>query len=173
MFGLTFRQLAFAFPTAILCIILFKTISMDYVKYPLILHSLHSELVLSRAAGLRWVNIHPKSIQPVWVGANGCSPVCSLFLVQRLHRIHGRRPRPPHTNSAKQKNERTNPIPPNPNPAILVQRNSASIPGAVDLRLGTGLQLQAQADSLGSSKPFHMNAARSPPMTGASRKSHN
>jgi len=45
------------------------------------------------------------------------------------------RPRPPHANSEKQKNERTNPIPPNSNPAILVQRNFASIPRAVDVKL--------------------------------------
>ena len=37
-------------------------------------------------------------------------------------------------NHEKQKNERTNPIPPNPNYAMLVQRNFASIPGAIDVK---------------------------------------
>jgi len=49
--------------------------------------------------------------------------------------VRSGRPRPTHTNSEKQKNERTNPIPPNSNAAMLVQRNSASILRAVDVKL--------------------------------------
>ena len=49
--------------------------------------------------------------------------------------IHWRRERvPADALNEKQKNERTNPISPNPNQAILVQRNFASVPCAVDLK---------------------------------------
>ena len=41
---------------------------------------------------------------------------------------------PRKANHEKQKNERTNPIPPNPNQAILVQRNFTSVPGATDAK---------------------------------------
>jgi len=101
------------------------------VKYPSILHSLHSELVLSRAASLLWVNIPPKRIQPVWVGANGCSPVCALCAPRRGGSTSAR--------NEKQKNERTNPIPPNPNAAMLVQRNFAGL-RIVGLPLTVGFQ---------------------------------
>jgi len=46
--------------------------------------------------------------------------------------IRGKQGRPPRTNSKKQKNERTNPIPRNLNAAMLVQRNFAPIPGIAD-----------------------------------------
>ena len=87
------------------------------------------------AACPRWVHIYPQSLYSICVGANGYSPVRALFRAQRLHRIHARRPRPSHTNFAKQKNERTNPIPGNANAAMIFQRNLVSIPRAIDVKL--------------------------------------
>src|SRR3989339_1589424 len=37
MFGLTFKQLAYAFSFGFICIMLFKFISFDYERYPLVM----------------------------------------------------------------------------------------------------------------------------------------
>ena len=78
---------------------------------------------------------------------------------KRDMQIRAGRPRPPHANSGKQKNERTNPIPPNPNSAMLVQRNIASILGAADVKLplilGPGACRRPKAQPPGPSVTFH------------------